>query len=1338
MATYNLTINNDTIVGTTGNDTFNGTYDGAGTDTFNSGDSLNGGLGIDTLYIDHLQAGVIAPPDALWTNLSNIENIVINTTGDGAQTITTGTNFNTAFIAGVNLTTETSGAGVINIAMTTFTGMATLETISIAGAQNIVTGSGATTVTATSGAGALNITGVGLKSVFATTTGAGAQTIGDGSGNGVNLVEVNATSAGGAQTITSTSTSAVVVNATSTEGQQIITTGSGADIVTASTTSVNNTIDTRDGNDSVTILATASGNYTIDGGAGDDTLTGGAGNDNLIGGLGDDSLDGGAGNDNLDGGDGSDVYYVDSATDVVTETNASVAGGIDTVISSLADYTLGANLENLTLTGTGNSNGTGNSLDNRIIGSSGNNILNGGAGNDTLVGVAGNSFVGEFDILTGDTGSDTYILASNTSIYYDNGDITTPGNNDYARIVGFDVDEDKVQLLGPSTQYFLEIDGDNINLRIDKPDTEPNELIAIFVNSIGLSVNSLNSNAFVYLNNAPVITATNTALTYTENDSPTAIDFGITVNDVDSQNLSGATVKFTNGFVTTEDILAFTDPNNIITGTYNNGVLTLTGTATVAQYQTALRSVTYENISDNPTTTTRTISFVVNDGNSDSIAKTRDINLTAFNDAPVTTATNGALTYTENDSPTAIDFGITVSDVDSQNLSGATVKFTNGFVTTEDILAFTDPNNIITGTYNNGVLTLTGTATVAQYQTALRSVTYENISDNPTTTTRTISFVVNDGNSDSIAKTRDINLTAFNDAPVTTATNGALTYTENDSPTAIDFGITVSDVDSQNLSGATVKFTNGFVTTEDILAFTDPNNIITGTYNNGVLTLTGTATVAQYQTALRSVTYENISDNPTTTTRTISFVLNDGSLDSSPATRNINLTAVNDAPTDLELSANTVNDEAAANTVIGTFSSTDPDQNDNFAYSLVAGIDDTDNNAFTIDGNTLKINNSPDFQTKPTYKIRVRTTDNGSLNFEKELTINVNDQIPSRLTNPNDDIFNITGQDDKATLEVKLTGHNSPLVNELGLFTVDDRQGTINGIAPGAEGYAQAAILRSQVILSAIANNPNGFDTNNLTRLLQLDSGQNFRFLLVQDGTLDAVRNDPNSIGKLLFSSVPTQKITDLGDNSFSLGWKDASGKSSTDFNDLVVKINLSDQALPLGTNLQGQFQGELIDLRDVEQSVQAEFNVYREASYNNYVGFYQVTDQNGGIDTNGDGNADVLTGQAGYIQAAVSSRVAGIDLSVSNQGSASFTGTFQPGAIFAPFMIVNARPDALLDNNSSNDPAVYFTFLGANSDNTDHISLLASNTFGFEDLANGGDKDFNDLIIKVNLTTTV
>jgi hypothetical protein len=57
-----------------------------------------------------------------------------------------------------------------------------------------------------------------------------------------------------------------------------------------------------------------------------------------------------------------------------------------------------------------------------------------------------------------------------------------------------------------------------------------------------------------------------------------------------------------------------------------------------------------------------------------------------------------------------------------------------------------------------------------------------------------------------------------------------------------------------------------------------------------------------------------------------------------------------------------------------------------------------------------------------------------------------------------------------------------------------------------------------------------------------------------------------------------------------------------------------------------------------------------------------------------------------------------------------------------------------LLDNNPNNDPVVYFPYLGANSDKTDHIRLLGDNVFGFEDLPNGGDKDYNDVIVKVNL----
>ncbi len=405
MATYLLTTNSDNLVGTINKDTFNATYNTAVTDTFSANDFLNGGVGIDTLHIDHLLDVAVTPPDSLWTHLSNIEKVVINTTGNGAQTITTGANFQAAFApTGVELTTATSGAGAINLTMTTFTGAATLRTTSTAGAQTIVTGSGATTVAdATSGAGALNIKGIGLNTVFATTTGAGAQTIGDGSGNGAHLALVIAASAGGAQTIRSTSTGAVVVVATSDAGRQVIVTGSGADIITASTTNAVNTINTGAGNDTVTIFATTSGNYTVNAGTGNDTITGGAGNDTLIGGLGNDILNGGAGVDNMTGGDGSDLYYVGIATDVVTETNAIAGtGGIDTVNSSLAAYILTPNVENGRITSTGLANITGNGLNNVLIGNIGNNVINGGAGNDFIIGSIGK------DTLSGGTGNDTF------------------------------------------------------------------------------------------------------------------------------------------------------------------------------------------------------------------------------------------------------------------------------------------------------------------------------------------------------------------------------------------------------------------------------------------------------------------------------------------------------------------------------------------------------------------------------------------------------------------------------------------------------------------------------------------------------------------------------------------------------------------------------------------------------------------------------------------------------------------------------------------------------------------------------------------------------------------
>ena len=130
----------------------------------------------------------------------------------------------------------------------------------------------------------------------------------------------------------------------------------------------------------------ASGDDILSGTTFDDILSGLAGNDTLTGLAGNDILDGGAGTDTMKGGLGNDTYVVDNTGDIVTELANE---GADSVKSS-ATYTLGANVENLALTGTAVINGTGNTLNNVLIGNSAANTLSGGTGADAMLGGLGN------------------------------------------------------------------------------------------------------------------------------------------------------------------------------------------------------------------------------------------------------------------------------------------------------------------------------------------------------------------------------------------------------------------------------------------------------------------------------------------------------------------------------------------------------------------------------------------------------------------------------------------------------------------------------------------------------------------------------------------------------------------------------------------------------------------------------------------------------------------------------------------------------------------------------------------------------------------------------------
>ena len=165
-----------------------------------------------------------------------------------------------------------------------------------------------------------------------------------------------------------------------------------------------------------TLYGTA-GDDTLSGYGGNDRLYGGNGNDSLHGGSGNDLLDGGMGRDMLNGGSGDDIYMIDNAGDQISEFGGD---GIDTVMSSIS-YVLGADLENLVLTGAAAINATGNDGANYILGNAGNNVMAGGAGDDTIVtvtGIAGIKPDAGFDRIDGGSGIDTLVLGGVQSDYH--------------------------------------------------------------------------------------------------------------------------------------------------------------------------------------------------------------------------------------------------------------------------------------------------------------------------------------------------------------------------------------------------------------------------------------------------------------------------------------------------------------------------------------------------------------------------------------------------------------------------------------------------------------------------------------------------------------------------------------------------------------------------------------------------------------------------------------------------------------------------------------------------------------------------------------------------------
>jgi hypothetical protein len=472
-------------------------------------------------------------------------------------------------------------------------------------------------------------------------------------------------------------------------------------------------------------------------------------------------------------------------------------------------------------------------------------------------------------------------------------------------------------------------------------------------------------------NQSPVVSAWDGTTSFVENAQPVVLDANALVSDGDSSDLAGGSVTVSVvAHGEAADRLSVRHVGNsagqigvsgngisyggVLIGTMTGGsngstplVVTLNSAANAQSVTALLRAVTFQNVSDSPSTQTRQVQVTVADGDGgSSAAVTKAVSVTAVNDAPVILAFDGSVTYTENAVPVLLDTNASASDVDGLNIGGGLLHImitANGQPT--DRLAIRNVGtgagqisvtgntiklgNVTCATFTGGtsgssplVVTLAPSATTASATSILRALTFDSVSENPSVLPRTIRVLMTDNVGKFSAPVfKTVTVIALNDAPVIAAFDGSVTYTENAVPVLLDSNASASDADGLNIGSGLLHImitANGQPT--DRLAIrnigTGPGqisvtgntiklgNVICATFTGGtsgssplVVTLAPSATTASATSILRALTFASVSENPSVLPRTIRVLMTDNvGRFSAPVFKTVTVVAVNDAP----------------------------------------------------------------------------------------------------------------------------------------------------------------------------------------------------------------------------------------------------------------------------------------------------------------------------------------------------------------------------------------------------------------------------------------------------------
>ncbi|TAL13198.1 MAG: DUF4347 domain-containing protein, partial [Aquabacterium sp.] len=357
------------------------------------------------------------------------------------------------------------------------------------------------------------------------------------------------------------------------------------------------------------------------------------------------------------------------------------------------------------------------------------------------------------------------------------------------------------------------------------------------------------------------------------------------------------------------------------------------------------------------------------------------------NNSSGATGTGYNASWTENGGAVAVaDSDASLTDSDSSNLTGLTVTITNATDGTAEILAATTTGTSISASYDSStqVLTLSGTDTVAHYQQVLRTVTYNNTSENPSGTSRSISYVATDAYATSSTATATVAINAVNDAPVITSNGGgasaSISIAENTS--------TVTTVTATDAEGATLTYS------------------ISGGADAAKFSINSSTGALTFASA---PDFDNPTDSGGNNVYDVIVQVSDGSLTDTQAIA-VTVTAVNDnAPV---ITSNGGGATASVNvaentTAVTTVTATDADlPAQTLTYSITGGADQA---LFTINASTGALafvsgrdrENATDANADGIYQVTVQVSD-GSLTDTQAISVTVtavNDNTPVITSN---------------------------------------------------------------------------------------------------------------------------------------------------------------------------------------------------------------------------------------------------------------------------------------------------------------------------------------------------